>query len=147
MKKNHTENKSSPSVSEKWLDFAWEDQQVVELLWSQDSTLYRTICFHAQQYVEKVLKGVIDNKTQKPPRIHDINALVEKCVELGVAIPLNDTEIHFLSSIYIDVRYPPDVGLLPGGEPLKSDAELAINTVRKLKKWVEESKEPPSDAV
>ncbi len=144
MKKNHTENKSSLSVSKKWLDFAEEDQQVVELLWSQDSTLFRTICFHAQQYVEKILKGIIDNKTQKPPRIHDINALVEKCTELGVAIPLNETEILFLSSIYIDVRYPPDVGLLPSGEPLKSDADLAVNTVRKLRKWVNELKQPPS---
>ncbi|RLF37590.1 MAG: hypothetical protein DRN21_06230 [Thermoplasmata archaeon] len=51
-------------------------------------------------------------------------------------MPLTETEILFLSSVYIDTRYPPDVGLLPKGEPTETDAELAVKAVRKLKKWI-----------
>ncbi|RMF57669.1 MAG: HEPN domain-containing protein [Calditrichaeota bacterium] len=143
MNEKSSANKSSPvSVSKNWLDFAQEDLEVVELLAEQQSSLYRTICFHAQQYVEKILKGILESLNQKIPRIHDINVLVEMCSNFGVKIPLTETEIHFLSSIYIDVRYPPDVGSLPDGAPLKSDADVAIQSVKKVKKWVDEYAHP-----
>jgi len=130
-------NENAFFVSKKWLDFAIEDYQAIEILWNAGNKLYRTICFHAQQYVEKVLKGILENKGESPPRTHDVNTLAIRCKELGCRIPLSETEILFLSSVYIDARYPPDVGLLPKGEPTESDAELAVKTVRKLKKWIE----------
>lgn len=123
-------------IDKKWLEFAEEDYQVLEYLWKSKSKFYRSICFHGQQYVEKILKGIIEYAGDTPPRIHDLNALNQKCQKSGVEIPLNETEILFLSSVYIDTRYPPDVGLLPKGEPLKSDAELAVKACKKLKKWI-----------
>jgi len=124
-------------ISKKWLEFAKEDYRVLEYLWKSNNKFYRSICFHGQQYVEKVLKGIIEHPGETPPRIHDINALNQKCQNLGINIPLNETEILFFSSVYIDTRYPPDVGLLPKGEPLKSDAELVVKACRKLKKWMD----------
>lgn len=123
-------------VSKKWLDFAREDYQAIEILWEAENKLYRTICFHAQQYVEKILKGILENKGQSPPRTRDVNTLAIRCKEVGYRIPLTGTEILFLSSVYIDAGYPPDVGLLPKGEPTETDAELAVKAVRKLKKWI-----------
>ena len=57
--------------------------------------------------------------------------------KLGISVPLKEHEILFLSSIYIDVRYPPDVGLLPNGEPVRRDVDIAIKAAKKLKQWVE----------
>ncbi len=122
------------SVSKKWLDFAMEDYQAIEILWNAENKLYRTICFHAQQYTEKILKGILENKGEFPPRIHDVNTLAIRCKKLGCNIPLSETEILFLSSVYIDARYPPDVGLLPKGEPIESDAALVVKAVRKLRR-------------
>ena len=42
-------------------------------------------------------------------------------------VPLSKDEQIFLSSVYIDTRYPPDAGLLPDGEPVKSDAKIAVD--------------------
>jgi HEPN domain-containing protein len=120
-------------VSQKWLDFAIEDYQAIEILWDGENKLYRTLCFHAQQYVEKILKGILENEGKSPPRTHDVNALTIRCEGLGCRIPLSETEILFLSSVYIGARYPPDVGLLPKGEPTEGDAALAVKAVRKLK--------------
>lgn len=103
-------------IDKKWLEFAEEDYRLLEYLWKSSGKFYRSICFHGQQYVEKVLKGIIERTGEIPPRIHDVNVLNQKCQKSGIKIPLNVTEILFLSSVYIDTRYPPDVGLLPKGE-------------------------------
>jgi len=62
---------------------------------------------------------------------------VKRVNKLGISVPLKEHEILFLSSIYIDVRYPPDVGLLPNGEPVRRDVDIAIKAAKKLKQWVE----------
>jgi HEPN domain-containing protein len=125
-------------IAKKWLEFAEEDAKTVDILWNSDFRLFRTICFHAQQYVEKIIKGIIEGAGQYPPRIHDINTLSKLCENLNVQLPLNKNEILFLSSVYIDTRYPPDVGILPDGEPTKDDARIANNAVAKMIKWLEQ---------
>jgi len=126
----------SDNIDEKWLNFADEDYKLVTFLWNQENEFYRSICFHAQQFIEKVLKGIIEGAGLSPPRIHDINALEKRVDKLGFDVPLTENEILFLSSVYIDIRYPPDVGLLPNGEPTKRDAEIAVKAVKKIKEWI-----------
>jgi len=123
-------------LSEKWLKFADEDYALVVFLNNQENKFFRSICFHAQQFIEKILKGVIEAAGYVPPRIHDINALVKHTNKLGFTVPLEENEILFLSSIYIDVRYPPDVGLIPGGEPTKEDALMVVEAVKRMKEWI-----------
>jgi len=45
------------NIDEKWLKFADEDYKLVSFLYEEEKDFYRSICFHAQQFVEKVLKG------------------------------------------------------------------------------------------
>ena len=45
---------------------------------------------------------------------------------------LTESDIHYLTSIYIETRYPPDFGLLPEGEPSREDENEAIALVEKL---------------
>lgn len=77
-------------------------------------------------------------KDQLPPRIHDIVKLTALCNDLNIHIPLSLDEQVLLSSVYIDTRYPPDLGLLPGGEPTKEDTEIIVGIIKKLKQWVED---------
>ncbi|MCH8011754.1 MAG: HEPN domain-containing protein [Candidatus Marinimicrobia bacterium] len=129
-------NKTSLYIAEKWLNFADEDYRLVTFLWNKENKFYRSICFHAHQFIEKVLKGIREGAGLSPPRIHDINALVKRVAKLNFNVPLKENEILFLSSIYIDIRYPPDVGLLPKGEPTQRDVEIVVRAVKKLKEWI-----------
>ena len=51
---------------------------------------------------------------------------------------LTESEIHFLTSIYIETKYPPDFGLLPEGEPSREDEQEAIGLVEKLYQKIKE---------
>ena len=72
---------------------------------------------------------------------HDINALARRLAKENSAVPLTEDEILLLSSVYIDTRYPPDVGLLPNGAPTKKDVDSVINSVLKIEKWIGSSKD------
>ena len=53
-------------------------------------------------------------------------------VDMLKDLDLNNSDLQFLNSVYIETRYPPDLGLLPGGEPTEKDEKDAIS--RKDKK-------------
>jgi HEPN domain-containing protein len=40
--------------------------------------------------------------------------------------------MEFLSTIYIESRYPPDIGLLPSGEPGRDDADRSIRVASSI---------------
>ncbi|NIA02339.1 MAG: HEPN domain-containing protein [Nitrospirae bacterium] len=90
---------------------------------NESSQFRGAVCFHPQQFVEKILKGVLEGAGEIPPRTHDINALASRLAKAKILVPLTEDEILLLSSVYIDTRYPPDVGLLPNGAPTKKDTE------------------------
>ena len=53
-------------INQDWLSFAEEDFVALISLWEQDLPLYRVICFHAQQFTEKTLKGILQAGMPKP---------------------------------------------------------------------------------
>jgi len=128
-------------ISSKWIEFAEEDFKTALFLWESGSELYRSICYHSQQFVEKVLKGLLEAADENPPRIHDITALLNMCKKAGIKIPLSEDYAHFLSSVYIDARYPPDIGLLPEGEPGEEEGNLCIKILNELNDWLKSSTE------
>ena len=125
------------SISKKWLNFAEEDYKAAISLWVNKTALNRAICFHAQQYVEKIFKGILADLDLKIPKIHDLKKLSRLCEDNNIVIPIEIDELLFLSSVYIEQRYPTDTGLLPYGEPTNEDAQFVINIIQKIKKWLE----------
>jgi HEPN domain-containing protein len=51
-----------------------------------------TVCFHAQQAAEKLLKGFLVHHAQAPPRSHDLVALLARCVELERRLEILETD-------------------------------------------------------
>lgn len=131
----------SVHIDEKWLRFAQDDWRLAIFLQNETSQFCSAICFHAQQYVEKILKGVLEGAGEIPPRTHDINALVKRLEKLNIRIPLTEDEILLLSSLYIDTRYPPDISLMPNGAPEERDAEIALGAAKKIQNWIHASNE------
>ena len=61
------ENKSS------LLERAEEDLRAAEILRKEDDELTTTICFHLQQYVEKVVKAKLDELGISYPLRHNLS--------------------------------------------------------------------------
>ncbi len=80
------------------------------------------ICaFHSQQAIEKTLKALIASKDIDIPKIHSLNRLFEICKE---QIQNNKPDmVNLLDSLYVESRYPGDIGLLPYGAPTINDAK------------------------
>ena len=88
---------------------------------------YDTACFHAQQAVEKYLKGLLAFRRQPFPPTHDL----EELQHLGEALsawPLAGLDLSELSSYAIEVRY--DFEFWPD-RPTAEDALSLATEVRK----------------
>lgn len=113
-----------------WFDYAREDLQAAEVLYSQG--IYRLASFHAQQSVEKLLKGLLWNQKVNPPKTHDLVFLYQRVKRWYQSLSLDKEELEFLNGLYIESRYPADLGLLPEGEPTAADARRALAIAREV---------------
>lgn len=114
-------------ITEAWVKEAIEEFDSAIILYEHGK--YRGACYHSQQCVEKGLKAIILEKGKRPERIHDIVELLKKIEPLGFDTGLSMDNAIFLNSIYKG-RYPTERGLLPSGEPLRQDAEKAIESAK-----------------
>ena len=122
-----------------WFDYALDDFKAIKVL--LDEKVYRLVCFHAQQFVEKVFKGLLFQQGIDPPRTHDLGFLYQRLDQLNVPLKIDMANLEFLSDVYVEFRYPPDIGLLPHGEPTKEDAERASEIARRVFTQVEKKLE------
>jgi len=119
---------------DRWIIFAREDLRMAELALAEG--IFNQVCFHAQQCVEKAIKGWLEQQGQIPPRTHrmaDLLALLSPDL-MG---ELTDA-IRVLDRFYIPTRYPDALpGILPDGMPRRQDAEEALNVARSTLQRVE----------
>ena len=114
-------------VDERWLHFAREDLQVAELAF--DAGLWGPVGFHAQQCVEKLLKGLLAGRGEAPPRVHDLEDLLDRVGRSSFG-KLGD-EIADLSRFYMPTRYP-DLGpAVEVGPPSEEEASEALALARR----------------
>jgi len=87
--------------------------------------------FHAQQCVEKCLKAILEEHSKKVPKDHStlrlyglVKDLISMEVDMGVLTDLDD--------LYIEARYPGELGLLPSGKPTLADAREFFETAKSI---------------
>ncbi|WP_291323560.1 HEPN domain-containing protein [Desulfonatronospira sp.] len=103
-----------------WLESALADLKSIEYI-KGDDFLTHMAAFHAQQCVEKCFKATLEYTGQRVLKAHStlkLYGLVKN--ELPV-----DFEIDMLTDLddlYIESRYPGDLGLLPHGKPTKDES-------------------------
>ena len=119
---------------DRWLVFAREDLRMAELALADG--IFNQACFHAQQCVEKAIKGWLEQQGRVPPRTHrmaDLLPLLPPDLMGG----LNDA-LRLLDRFYIPTRYPDALpGMLPGGMPGQHDAKEALDLARRTLQRVE----------
>lgn len=118
--------------AEEWLRIAGEELRSAEFL--QERFLYRMVCYHAEQAVEKTLKAFLVDNEIDAPRTHNILDLDKALRQLGYETPLTGEDAIFLNSVY-RARYPSDLGLLPSGDPAPEDALKALKIAGSVAEW------------
>lgn len=87
--------------------------------------------FHAQQCVEKYLKGFLVSNGQPSAWGHDLLAIAEKCLPFFPELELEKPLLALLTKFGVRYRYP-------GESALKADAKNAINAMEQLRKLIRE---------
>jgi HEPN domain-containing protein/predicted nucleotidyltransferase len=103
-----------------WLERAWDDFAAMTAVSKLNPPPSGPVCFHAHQYVEKLLKACLVVRSIRPPRTHDVRELLRLCVaseyELGHLRPACET----LYGLWPKSHYP------EAAYPSASEAEAAV---------------------
>jgi HEPN domain-containing protein len=102
-------------LTKAWLDSALLDLKNIEMVISE-VLLTPVVAFHAQQCIEKTFKAFLQEKGLETPRTHDLVKLYHT-VNQKHSFPLDIDLLLKINDLYVDARYPGDLGLLPNGKP------------------------------
>ena len=120
----------------KWLDFSQEDLAMAKSALKQG--IANQACFHAQQGVEKALKGFLRTKWESVPKTHALEELLVLCKQIDPSFVKLQNACITLDQYYIPTRYP---DALPGssseGLPTEKDAKMAVKFFRETLIWVQ----------
>jgi HEPN domain-containing protein len=124
-------------IALEWLKSASDDLILIQEI-INNVNLTHMIAFHAQQAVEKSLKAILEYHNNKVPKKHD---LIQLKIMVSDFIQIDDDDtLDSLNRLYIEARYPGDLGLLPNGKPDIDDAKVfyncAENIYREVKKLI-----------
>ena len=104
----------NPRAAAEWMRSAYGDLVLIEEI-SDNDFLTHMVAFHSHQSIEKSLKAIYECHDMEVPKKHDLLFLksgVEKYIEIG-----DEDALEELNDLYIESRYPGDMGLLPSGKP------------------------------
>ena len=107
-------------MTKEWLKASQYDLLTIERIVDVDY-LTHIVAFHSEQSIEKSLKALMISKNIDIPKIHSLNRLLKLSEDV---IKNYDIQIvNKLDKLYIDSRYPSELGLLPYGKPSFEDAK------------------------
>ena len=91
---------------------------------ARKSPNYDAACFHAQQCIEKYLKAVLQKHEIPFRKIHDLEILLQACLEIFPLWQATQDDMELLTQYAIHFRYP--------GESVdKAEAKLAIDAMKR----------------
>jgi len=108
------------NMSKEWLKASKLDLENIRYIIEVEH-LTSVVAFHAQQSIEKSFKALIEFKKKKIPKQHDLLKL-KNLIDDSICIE-DDDILDSLNTLYIDSRYPGDLGLLPYGQPTIDDVK------------------------
>lgn len=82
--------------------------------------------FHAQQCVEKYIKGLLQKHNVRFERIHDLLALKELCLSFFPELELHNESLGYLNQFAVAFRYP-------GESAQREHAKRALKVMKELR--------------
>ena len=119
------------ALVKEWVFYAEEDFKNAEhTLTMTEACPLSTVCFHAQQVVEKYIKAFLTFQAIPFARTHDTENLIYQLPN-EIQLPLSIEEQRLLTDYATVSRYPGE------WEPIdRSDAELAFTCAQKVRKII-----------
>lgn len=112
-----------------WIEYAEKDLEVIECI-KTIPDLDCMMTFHGQQMTEKLLKAVLEENDILFPKIHNLAKLFDLLPEnVRTKILIQEESLLILDSVYIDTRYPADLGLLPKGNMTTEEREKFLTII------------------
>jgi HEPN domain-containing protein len=117
---------------EQWIILAEGDLKTAEDELSMSEPFTNSICFHAQQLVEKYLKAYLTFYGKPFRKTHDLTELINECIEFNKDFQnLFELDVDKLTQYSIDSRYPDDFYI-----PSLDEAKEAINLAKEAKTFI-----------
>lgn len=116
-----------------WLYKAESDLKAAKKLIEGDAPVLDTAIYHAQQCAEKALKAYVSFKQQPVQKTHDVEFLVELCINFDKSFSQFIEDAETLTPYNTAFRYP-DIIL----EPDMADVTDAIEKAERILKFVKE---------
>ena len=129
----------TPGSPEDWLRHARSDLALAQQRQVSD-VLLATLCFHAQQTVEKSLKAVLVQRGVAFPYRHDLARLITLIQSVGLHWPEALNAAATLTVYAAGSRYPG-----PGGEILEAEYRQATALAQRVLDWAEHLLRRPAE--
>ncbi|HWQ96359.1 MAG TPA: HEPN domain-containing protein [Candidatus Methylomirabilis sp.] len=124
-----------PERAELLMAKAKDDEILLEEIISNEKIRDEIIGFHAQQAAEKMMKALLMAKNIHYRRTHDLRELIDLIRDNGIEFPESLMEIRTLSPFAVEFRYD----YIPMEEEEPFNRQKALEMVRELRKWVEDT--------
>jgi HEPN domain-containing protein len=116
-----------------WLIKAFNDYKSAKMLLSfpEDEMVTDTICFHLEQFVEKILKAYLISQDEDFKKVHSLEYLVKQCTDIDVEFDWLNEVAEKLADYAVEVRYPDDFYM-----PTVDEAKESFKLVDRVKEFI-----------
>ena len=112
-----------------WIEKAEEDYDMAQLARQSSRPFHNSICFHAQQCIEKYLKAWLQEADIPVPRTHDLEELLALIVPTLPDSPQWQPDLKRITEYAVDSRYP-------GDSATADDAQHAMHVCQAVRQTV-----------
>ncbi|MFI5201629.1 MAG: HEPN domain-containing protein [Candidatus Kapaibacterium sp.] len=111
--------------TELWLRKAEGDSRSTRKEIQGDDANYDAVCSHAQQCIEKWMKGILNEHSVPFPKTHDLEKLLTLLIPLYPSAAAIEPDVVRLNELAFDVRYPIEFAMLPEAQESLAICEKA----------------------
>lgn len=117
-------NEQNREAVRQWRVKAQSDWDAVEILTASKRCPADTVCFHCQQFVEKLLKALLTRHGIEAPKTHDLRRLIQLALPFVPELSLLADVSDELTVHGVETRYPGEFRQIKKSE-MKRVVELA----------------------
>ncbi len=118
---------NNPDDPRTWIAKAESDLLNIRNNLKAEQVPWDTVCFHAQQAAEKMLKAFVVSRGQTVSRTHNLEALLAEAVAAGGPLEALEADCQLLTPYAVMLRYPD-----AAGEPSEQKGRQAVAAAERI---------------
>ncbi len=130
------QSKLKIEAAKPWFDKGKREYESAVFNLKFNTSEFDTVCFLAQQSVEKTLKGFLVLHNIDFEKTHDLAHLIDLASKLDSSLLDYKDECHKLTPYWIETRYPLSIPF----EKTKEEAEWAVELAGRILEFIERIK-------